>query len=296
MKIQLETITPASDSTFRLLHDPKLNHLFYWHFHPEYELVYIEGASATRHVGDHISTFEGSDLVLIGSNIPHLNFDYGVTSTYRKEVLHIKPSFKEDFISPLPELKNISRLMDLARYGIAFSGETKRQIGALMKELHQLAPFEFFMRVMQILKLLSNSKEFELLHKRPFEHSYSSKEQSRIREIYALIDERYQGKIPVEEVASMCNLSKPAFCRYFKKATNTTFIGFLNQYRISQAKRLLLMEKNVSETCFECGFESLSYFNRTFKKITGENPSDFKKRMKTKTAPYSFEQGRSLTK
>ena len=56
------------------------------------------------------------------------------------------------------------------------------------------------------------------------------------------------------------------------------FIEFLNQYRISQAKRLLLMNKNVSETCFECGFESLSYFNRIFKKVTGENPSGFKKR------------------
>jgi AraC-like DNA-binding protein len=82
-------------------------------------------------------------------------------------------------------------------------------------------------------------------------------------------------------VASICNLTKPAFCRYFKKATGNTFIGFLNQYRISQAKRLLLMGRNISETCFECGFESLSYFNRTFKKVTNENPSSFLKRKNT---------------
>jgi len=278
MKIQLETINPASKSPFRLLHDPKLNHLFYWHFHPEFELVYIEGASATRHVGNHISQFVGSDLVLIGSNIPHLNFDHGVSTTYRKEVLHLKPFFKEQFIEQMPELRPIERLLELSKYGLAFSGNTKKEIGELLKELHLLAPFDFFMQSITILKKLAQSKEFELLHPKPYTNKYSKKEQERIRQIYALIDERYQNKITVDEVAELCNLTKPAFCRYFKKATGNTFISFLNQYRISQAKRLLIMGKNISETCYECGFESLSYFNRTFKKVTEENPSEFKKR------------------
>ncbi len=276
MKIQLETIAPNTKSPFRLLHDPKLNNLFYWHFHPELELVYIEGANAKRHVGDHISDYTGSDLVLIGSNIPHLNFDHGVTTTYRKEVLHFKTYFKENIIGGLPELKQIERLLELSAYGIAFMGATKRKAGELMKTLHLLDPFEFFMVTMRILKLLATSTEFELLHKKPYRNRYSSKEQKRIRTIYAYIDENYQKKIHLDEVAAICNLTKPAFCRYFKKSTGTTFISFLNQYRISQAKRLLLTGKNVSETCYESGFESLSYFNRSFKKITGENPSSFK--------------------
>ncbi|MFS4492548.1 helix-turn-helix domain-containing protein [Maribacter sp. 2308TA10-17] len=278
MKIQLETINPASKSPFRLLHDPKLNHLFYWHFHPEFELVYIEGANATRHVGNHISQFTSSDLVLIGSNIPHLNFDHGVTTSYRKEVLHIKPFFKDNFIAQMPELQSLERLLELSKYGLAFSGSTKKEVGELLKELHLLPPFEFFMQSITILKKLAQSKEFELLHTKPYKNRYSKKEQERIRQIYALIDERYQNKITVDEVAELCNLTKPAFCRYFKKATGNTFVSFLNQYRISQAKRLLLMGKNISETCYECGFESLSYFNRTFKKVTEENPSEFKKR------------------
>ncbi len=278
MKIQLETFDQQSKSPFRLLHDPKLSDLFYWHFHPEFELVYIEGASATRHVGDHISSYKESDLVLIGSNIPHLNFDHGVTTTYQKEVLHIKPYFKTDFIQKTPELQSLEHLLELSKYGIAFFGNTKKEVGELLKTLYTLTPFDFFMRVINILKLLSQSKEFELLHKKPFVNKYNKKEQDRIRTIYALIDERYQEKISVDEVAQLCNLTKPAFCRYFKKATGSTFIGFLNQYRISQAKRLLLSGKNITEACYACGFESLSYFNRTFRKITDENPSDFKKR------------------
>lgn len=277
MKVQLETISPDSKSPFRLLHDPKLSHLFYWHFHPELELVYIEGANAKRHVGDHISNYEQSDLVLIGSNIPHLNFDHGVTTSYRKEVLHIKPSFKENVLRDYPELKQLDRLLDLSRYGVAFHGKTKQEVGTLLKTLHQLEPFEFFVSVLNILKQLSQSKEFQLLHKTPYVNKFKQKEQKRMRKIYGHIDERYQEKVTLDEMADLCGMTKPAFCRYFKKTTGSTFISFLNQYRISQAKRLLLMGKNVGEACFECGFESLSYFNRSFKKITGENPSVFKK-------------------
>jgi AraC-like DNA-binding protein len=285
MKIQLETISPDSKSPFRLLHDPKLNHLFYWHFHPELELVDIEGASAKRHVGNHISEYQESDLVLIGPNIPHLNFDHGVTTTYRKEVLHFKSSFKDNIVESLPELQQVNRLLDLSKYGIAFYGKTKVKAGELMKRLHLLEPFDYFMTIMQLLRLLAKSNEFELLHKTPFVNKYSYKEQKRIRKIYGFIDEHYQSKISLNEVADLCSLSKAAFCRYFKKATGSTFIEFLNQYRISQAKRLLLKGKNVSEACYDCGFESMSYFNRSFKKITGENPSVFKKRYNKKEPP-----------
>lgn len=279
MKIQLETISPDNESPFRVLHSPRLNDLFFWHFHPEYELVYIEGGNGPRHVGDHISTYEENDLVLIGSNIPHLNFDHGVQTDYTMEVLHIKPSFVKVMASEMPELSDIHRLFMNAQFGMAFTGNTKKTIGQRLNKLYLLSPFELFIEVMQLFDALSKTTEYILLHEKPFVSKYNEKEQKRIRQIYAFIDENYQGRITVDEVASLCNLSKPAFCRYFKKATGSTFIGFLNQYRISQAKRLLLLGKNVSETCYECGFESLSYFNRTFKKITAENPSAFRKRL-----------------
>jgi AraC-like DNA-binding protein len=256
-----------------------LNNLFYWHFHPDFELVFIEGASATRHVGDHISTYDDSDLVFIGSNIPHLNFDYGVQTEYSKEVLHIKPFFKDRVLGEIPELLEIMGLFKRSAHGIAFGGETKRKVGKRLKKLHLLSSYEMFIEVIQILKVLSLSVEFDLLHEQPFVNKYNKKEQERLRLIYAFVDENYHRKINIDEIATACNLGKEAFCRYFKKATGNTFVGFLNQYKISQAKRLLLTGKNVGETCFECGFESLSYFNRTFKKVTRENPSEFKKKL-----------------
>ena len=111
MKIQLETIT-NQDKSFSMMFNPRLSDLFYWHFHPEYELVYIEAASGTRHIGEHISTYEKNDLVLIGSNIPHLNFDYGIKTTYRKVVVHLKKDFIENHISGLPSQYGAAQTLD----------------------------------------------------------------------------------------------------------------------------------------------------------------------------------------
>ena len=278
VKIQLESIRPDENSSFRLLRNPRLSDLFFWHFHPQYELVYIEGANGTRHVGDHISEYRGSDLVLIGSNIPHLNFDYGVKTDYEKVVLHIQPAFRERLFSGIPELAAIFQLFEDARFGLAFTGDTKRRVGKRLKGFHELPPFRQFLELLYIFQILATSKEIAKLHDEPYVNQYSKKEQERLRRIYAFIDQHFHQKIDLETIASLCNLTKPAFCRYFKKATGNTFVGFLNQYRISQAKRLLLRGLSVSETCYASGFESLSYFNRTFKRITRENPTTFKHR------------------
>lgn len=277
MKIQLENINTDHDQTFRLMHDPKLSDLFFWHFHPEYELVYIDGTNGTRHVGEHYSSYEGSDLVLIGSNIPHLNFDYGVKNTYEKQVIHILPDFKTKVSTAFPEMSKIVDLLENAQRGIAFGSKAKSQVAPRMKKLYLLSEFDLFIEIIAILNLLANIDDFEYLHEHAYQNQFNPKQHERLRKIHAFIDRNYQKKISIAMIADECNLGEAAFCRYFKKNTGTSFVDFLNQYRVSQAKRLLMMDKNISETCFESGFESLSYFNRAFKKITRENPSDFKK-------------------
>ena len=102
MKVKLEEVTKDADSSFRILLTPNLNEIFYWHFHPEYEIVFVEGACGTLHIGDHISRYEGSDLVFIGPNVPHLNFDYGVQTTCETVVVQIKEDFLgKDFLTIL---------------------------------------------------------------------------------------------------------------------------------------------------------------------------------------------------
>jgi AraC-like DNA-binding protein len=278
MKTQLEEIQPDNDSSFHIMVNPRLNDFFFWHFHPEFELVFIDGASGTRHVGEHISRYEDSDLVFIGSNIPHLNFDYGVKTDYEKTVLHIHPNFLKEAFYNTPELSSIHQLFEKSRYGITFGKESKKLVGERMKRLHLLPKFEQFLEILQLFQILANVSDIELLHQQPVENQHNIKEEERLKTIYQFIDDNFQRKIEIDEMSELSRLSKPAFCRYFKKMTRLTFTEFLGHYRVNQAKKLLRLDKNVTETCFECGFESLSYFNRTFKKVTGENPMSFKKR------------------
>ena len=117
MRAKLESIISDRESSFRILLTPNLNDIFYWHFHPEYEIVYVETESGFRHIGDHISKYEQSDLALIGPNIPHLNFDYGVKASVNTVVVQMKENFLgQDFLS-LPEMTAIKDLFEKARCG-----------------------------------------------------------------------------------------------------------------------------------------------------------------------------------
>jgi len=277
MKTELEKILPDEDSSISLDVNPNLSDFFFWHFHPEYELVFIEGADCNRHVGNHFSKFTGSDLVFIGSYIPHLNFDYGIKTAYEKIVVHIRPDFFKNAFVSTPELNSINKLLQLSQHGIAFGESTKCKIGPRLKNLPALSKFKQFLELLQILNYLMLADNKELLHQDPVKNQFTRKDEDRLGRIHTFIDNHYQQKIEIQDVARLSSLSNAAFCRYFKKMTRLTFTQFLNHYRIDKAKKLLLLDNSVTETCFQCGFESLSYFNRIFKKVTGRNPQTFKK-------------------
>ncbi len=277
MKAKLETITSDTNSSFRILLTPNLNELFYWHFHPEYEIVYVETESGFRHIGDHISKYEGSDIALIGPNIPHLNFDYGVKTTVDTVVVQMKDNFLGQHFFSLPEIAAIKNLFEKARSGVAFYGETKKLAGEKLKQLTALSHFDQLITLLQVFNLLANSNEIEMLKARPIAGTSLLKEQQRLQQVYHFIEANYQNEIDVNAVAKLCNLTTAAFCRYFKKSTHYTFTDFLNQFRINQAKKILLQDKTVTQACYETGFSNISYFNKTFKKVTGENPSTFKR-------------------
>jgi AraC-like DNA-binding protein len=276
MKLIFENFTPNAGSSFRLL-TPQLNDFFFWHYHPEYEIVYIEGADGTRHVGEHISRFDGSDLVLIGPFIPHLNFDYGIKTPYKKYVLHIKEDFLAKAFVQMPELLDIHDLFEKARKGIYFYGNSKVNIGTALKNIFQLTHFQQFIAILELLQTMAKCIEKDTLHSNPVGQHYNLKEQQRLKVVYAYIEAHYSEKIDILDMAKLTHLTHAGFCRYFKKMTLMTFTEFVNQYRVNQAKKQLFLDNTVTEVCFQCGFESLSYFNRIFKKVTGLSPMQFKK-------------------
>jgi AraC-like DNA-binding protein len=81
-------------------------------------------------------------------------------------------------------------------------------------------------------------------------------------------------------VARAVNTSVFYFCKLFKKATGLTFTEYVNRRRIEQAKNLLLNRNlRISEIAYEAGFQSLTHFNRVFRKVLGESPTSFRHRL-----------------
>ena len=277
MKIQKEIVQVSPGQSFRLF-KPRLRNNFFWHYHPEFELVYVEAFTGIRHVGQHISSFMESDLVLIGSNVPHLNFDYGIKTDYKQIVVQLKENFLGDAFKETPEFSAINKLFDKAYLGLSFSGKTKKTVAAKLKEIQTLSYFNQLLKLIEVFHTLAISKDATALNEQDTSIKLFMDDKIRMGSVYKYIHSNFDNNPDVNIVASNVHLSTPAFCRYFKKQTKMTFTDFVNQYRITQAKTLLLKNATVSEACFDVGFESLSYFNKLFKKLTGENPSVFKKR------------------
>jgi AraC-like DNA-binding protein len=272
-----EYVDSGLEQSFRLLLTPNLNDQYYWHFHPEFEICYVEGASGTRHIGDHISRYEGSDLVFIGPYIPHLNFDYGVRTQCETVVVQMKEDFLGSMFLQAPELRDCKELFHRAKSALAFSGETKARIGRMMRALPDLSPFNRLMALLEILQVMSASSEVEALKAEPIANEETHKEQARLQRIHRMVEDRFPQTIETADVARELHITTAAFCRYMQRQTGATFTDYVNKYRINQAKKFLLMGRNVTEACYESGFENLSHFNRTFKKFAGMNPGEFRK-------------------
>ncbi|MDP9041229.1 MAG: AraC family transcriptional regulator [Bacteroidota bacterium] len=279
-EIKLEKIVFEPGKSFKIF-SPRLKNTFFWHYHPQLELVYVEADAGIRHVGTHISGYTQSDLVFIGGNLPHLNFDYRLRSDYHQIVIQLKTDFLGTAIAVAPEFASISQLFKEAVYGIAFYGETKQIISEKLKLLDGLDAFDQLIQLVNIFRILADARERTILNKDSSSSAFILKDKIRMGAIYEYIDAFYDQQPDVNVVARKVHLTTPAFCRYFKRQTNMTFTDFVNQYRIERAKNLLMQDQNVTETCYAVGFESISYFNKLFNRIVGENPSAFKKNWET---------------
>jgi AraC-like DNA-binding protein len=276
VKIQKEIVLPDPGQSFKLF-KPSLKNFFFWHYHPEYELIYVEASNGIRHVGQHISSFMGSDLVLIGPNVPHLNFDYGIKTDYHQIVVQLKENFLGDAFTQTPEFSSIEELFNRAQLGLSFSGETKKIVSSRLAQMRSLSHFDQLINLLEVFQILAKTKEVTALNDRDTSIKLFLDDKIRMGAIYKYIHSNYNKSPDVNVIAASVHLSTPSFCRYFKKQTRMTFTDFVNQYRITQSKTLLLNEVTVSEACYEVGVESLSYFNKLFKRLTGMNPSAFRK-------------------
>lgn len=283
---------PNSPATSFLIRDmvvPFFSNPF--HFHPELELNLIIHGTGTRFVGDNIEYFCNGDMVLAGSNLPHLWKNDKIYYEDDSLIAHaIVIQFKEDFLKndygELPEMIQIKSLLFSARRGLKISGSTQQKVARRMIAMLKQSPIERIASLLIILSTIASSKEYRILSSAGFSNAYNSKtDMERINRVYAYVVENFSQDINLSDISKVANLSPTAFCRYFKNCTKKTFFAFLLETRLNYACKLLINDAhNITEVSMETGFNNLSYFNRQFKKMTGLSPLQYRRKFQ-KTEP-----------
>ncbi|MBK9563704.1 MAG: helix-turn-helix domain-containing protein [Saprospiraceae bacterium] len=276
----LEKIQPTFGQSFAMRKFEEINPNIqpFWHFHPELEIVYIKKGSGKRHVGNHISYYNGGDLIMLGPNLPH----YGFTDRLAGDTSEIVVQMREDFLGKdffkLQEMQNIDILFERSKAGLSFYGNTKDEVGSRLNSMFYMDHFDTLMEYLHILHILADSKEYNVLNATGVALIVQGQDTDRIDTIYKYVRKNFTESIQLGDIAALANMTVPSFCRYFKRITGKTFTEFVNEFRIVHACKLLSEERHtVSEVCFESGFNNFSHFNRQFKEKTGKSPNAYRK-------------------
>ena len=248
---------------------------FKWHYHPEYELTYIVRGSGYRLVGNSHEHFSAGDLVLLGSNLPHTWWGKQEDGTPSEAiVIQFSNAFIEPFLQ-LQESQSIKELLTKASRGLRWDND--QMLFHSIEELGNQTEFNRILSLLSILQTLSQ-KESTQLASDSYHNVISKKFETRINKVCTYIQNHYSEPISLKQVSDLVFMTESNFCKFFKKATSTTFSDYLNDLRINEACQLLLSsEDNVSKIAQDCGFESLSYFNRVFLRKKQLTPSRFRR-------------------
>ncbi|SHE36303.1 AraC-type DNA-binding protein [Arenibacter palladensis] len=255
-----------------------------WHFHPEYELTLILESEGIRYIGDHTSSFKAGDLVLLGSNLPHIwmnndnkktNLDDNANRS-RRITLQFPLDFMNGIFKDAEELEPLAQLFKLAERGIAFPQKTSSKIAPLLLDINKRKGLRKWVAVFNLLFELTETKEYIILASQGYTPQLSTKDSDMMNQIFDYIRKNIENKISLQEMADLACLTKPSFCRLFKQKTGKSFFVFLNEYRINNAKRMLLKNKHYSigYIAQKSGFSTPQHFNSKFKELNnGLTPS-----------------------
>ncbi len=255
-----------------------------WHFHQEYQLFVVLQGRGTRFVGDHIKSFEEGDMVFTGPNLPHL---------WRSDVMYFEGKhelcthgiviyFQEyfpgkDFIQK-EEAIRLRHFLERSKKGLEIKGKSAKTISLMMQNLLQKQGLESVIYLLRILDILIHSDEVYELSSPGYTNLLKDGDSGTMNLIHTYVMDNFKQMISLKEVAAIASMTPTSFSRYFKRHANKTFSELVSEVRIGHACRLLIENKmNISQACYESGFQTLTNFNRQFKALMKRTPLQYKK-------------------
>ena len=254
-----------------------------WHFHPHYQLFTVLEGTGKRLIGDSIHTFEPGDTVFLGPDIPHLwrsDSDYFVSDS-GLQTHGIVLYFQEDFLGKefleRSEMLSIRQLLIDSKRGIAYKGALREHVLSELVGLLHEEGFQSVLRLLTLLNRLAHEEGGTPIASYGYVNTYKVSETERMQKVHSYVLQHFSQDIRLGDVASLAGMSEAAFCRYFKARSNKTFIDFVNEIRIGHSCKLLLEDQwTIAQIAYDSGFDSLSNFNRNFKKYIGHTPREYK--------------------
>lgn len=253
-----------------------------FHFHKECQLVYVVESAGRRIIGDSVENFDNDELILLGPDIPHVwhnDSSYFSRDNYqhaRSVALFIEPDKLLTAMAQFGLGRQTELLLKKSKRGMMFSGQAKKSLKKLLLDMTEQTPFTQLISFMRILDILTRTREYELLASQGYVNTYQAKDNDRIDMVFKHVFEHFRKDIQLEDVSRLVNMNKQAFCRYFKSRTQKTFVQFVNEVRVGHACKLLAEgDLAISGLAYECGFNSLSNFNRFFREIKHMTPREY---------------------
>lgn len=280
MKPFIQKLQTAQDTSFiaKTFRTPAFE--VNWHQHTEYELILFLEGNGMSCIGNFVGEFKSGDVFFLGSNLPH---------TFQKQnketiVSAVVVQFKEDFLGKdffsLPESRLIKQLFYRSGQGLKMNGSTKKELASLIIDLEDAVGFKRIALLCRCFTLLEVCNDFQTLSTQQL-NLLTDKHKDRIDRIFEFTIDSFKKPIHMDEVSKLAGLSKPAFCSYFKKSTNKTYINFLNEIRIGYAcKQLMDSSLNITEICYDSGYNTLANFNKQFLKVKKITPSAYRRLLK----------------
>jgi len=283
MKAQREHLT----SGFQIKHVKQDRFDAPYHFHPELELTLIIAGEGKRFIGNQITDFRPGDLVLLGENLPHCWQNHQkdwlledpAPDGAQALVIHFRKDFLGDEFLSNEACIGLKNLFEKAKTGFSIVGPTQDKIARDMLALSEMAPFPRLLAFLQILHTIGvSTADVQAIDNTEGNYAIAAGDLERINRVYAYVIANYTQEVHLDEVAHLANMTETAFCRYFKKVTNKTFVELVTEFRVKHACTLLrTTNKPMIEVCFESGFGNISHFNKQFKAWMNTPPLQYRK-------------------
>jgi AraC-like DNA-binding protein len=286
MEIVYEKLYIDNDSLFHYQEFIQPHFTSPFHLHDEFELILIVKSHGKLFIGNSITNFTDEELYLFAPGLPHCFFN---SRGYDKgnELAHaIVIQFRKDFLGNTffekTEVTNLNRLVKKAEFGIQFLNPDKL-VQKRIQSLNQKKGLEKLADFLLLLNDLASADNIKLLSTENTLKISGLNDSLIINNVYRYVAENFQKKISFDAAASVANMQRSAFCRYFKRKTKKKFTQFVNEIRIMHSCKLLAeTDKTIIEVAFQCGYENTSYFNRQFRIYCNNSPKVFRDQLKQK--------------